>query len=151
MSIVKYGTHVSERIGMKSTREDIAKTIRHAFSIVENIDGLPADFKVAAFEVLLRHQLESGRTITQPELRRAPSEKKPARATLTQRISEFVAEGFFATPKSGSEVREELRNRGYHYSVEAVLMSLLNLVRKRELRRIVETREGKSQYSYVNP
>ena len=136
---------------MKSRKEDITKMIERAFSIVRDVPDLTTDYKVAAFEVLLRYQLESEKTVTQPKPARTLTGKKPARGTLIQRVSELVAEDFFATPRSGSEIREELKNRGYHYSIQAVLMSLLHLVRRRELRRILETGEGKKQYSYVNP
>ena len=136
---------------MKSRKEEITKMIEYAFSIVRDIPGLTNDYKVAAFEVLLRHQLESEKRAPQPGPTRALTGKKPSRGTLIQRVSELVAEGFFATPRSGLEVREELRNRGYHYSVEAVLMSLLHLVRRRELRRLMEAKEGKKHYFYVNP
>jgi hypothetical protein len=150
MSIVKYNS-VSEGTEMKSKKEGITKTIERAFSIVRDIPGLTNDFKVAAFEVLLRYELESEKKVSQLGPTQALTGKKPTKGTLIQRISELIAEGFFATPRSGSEVRDELKNRGYHYSNEAVLMSMLHSVRRRDLRRIMETGEGKKQYSYVNP
>ncbi len=80
-------------------------------------------------------------------------EKIPKASTglLNQRLMELVEEDFFTIPKTMSEARAELRNRGYHYSHAAVGMALLGSVRRRVLRRIFETKDDKKQYLYTNP
>lgn len=73
------------------------------------------------------------------------------RGLLNQRTMELVNDGFFKTEKTIGEVVSELKNRGYPYSRPAVGMALLTFVRKKILRRIVEAKEGKEQYFYINP
>jgi len=77
--------------------------------------------------------------------------RKVSTGLLNQRLMELVGEDFFAIPKTMSEARIELMNRGYHYSNAAVGMGLLGFIRRRVLRRIFETKDGKKQYLYTNP
>ncbi|MGA8855900.1 MAG: hypothetical protein WB643_01915 [Candidatus Bathyarchaeia archaeon] len=90
-------------------------------------------------------------------VQRRSAEKRPRiergefRGLLNQRIMELVDDDFFKIEKTIAEVVAELRNKGYPYSQPAVGMALLTFVRKKLLRRILETKDGKKQYFYTNP
>lgn len=78
--------------------------------------------------------------------------KPPLRPlSLAGRITALKDEGFFDKPKDTKEVRKALKDRGYPYTFQTVSIGLLRLVRKKELRRIVEEKEGKEVYVYVIP
>lgn len=57
-------------------------------------------------------------------------------------------DNFFENPKTVKEVQLELKTHGFYYMTEHVAMALLRLVRKRELRRILEE---KKKFAYVYP
>jgi hypothetical protein len=71
--------------------------------------------------------------------------------TIQGRISELIDAGFFQSPRSAKEVKEELKNRAYTYSFDHVSIGLIRLVRKRQLRRLTEERNEKTIYVYTNP
>ena len=58
--------------------------------------------------------------------------KKPA-PTCSGLIRGLMEEGWFDSPRTLSEVVQELAKRGYHYDSTAVSHSLLDLVRERAL------------------
>lgn len=68
---------------------------------------------------------------------------------IAKRILELRDRDFFKTPKTIREVQLELKTHGFYYMVDRVAMALLRLVRRRELRRILE--EGKKKFAYVSP
>jgi hypothetical protein len=78
-------------------------------------------------------------------------ERGEIRGLLNQRIMELANDDFFKIEKTLAMVVAELKNRGYPYAQPAVGMALLSFVRKKVLRRILETKDGKKQFFYVNP
>lgn len=72
-------------------------------------------------------------------------------ATIQGRITMLNEKGFFKSPKTARQVRNELRVLGYPYSLDRVSIGLIRLVRKRQLRRLMEKMEGTGVYVYVNP
>jgi hypothetical protein len=91
-------------------------------------------------------------TVARPQKVERPQKvvKGEFRGLLNQRIMELVNDDFFKIEKTITEVVAELRNRGYPYSQPAIGMALLTFVRKKLLRRILETKDGKKQYFYTN-
>jgi hypothetical protein len=84
----------------------------------------------------------------QTETKKAPS---ISAGTIQGRISFLAREGFFEVSKSANEVKDRLRDKGYAYPIDRISIALIRLVRKRELRRLMEKRDGKEVYVYVNP
>ena len=78
-------------------------------------------------------------------------ERGEFRGLLNQRIMELANDDFFKIEKTLAMVVAELKNRGYAYAQPAVGMALLTFVRKKVLRRILEAKDGKKQFFYVNP
>jgi len=73
------------------------------------------------------------------------------KSLLHERVLELASEGFFKDPKAAGEIRGELRNRGYAYTLGSIGMALLALTRKKELRRILERKGDKTLYLYTMP
>lgn len=100
----------------------------------------------------VKKQLEK---VISPQRTRGTDRPKPVLSglggLLNQRIMEMISDDFFKTPKTLPDVRFELKNRGYPYGQPSIGMSLLRLVRKKALRRIIEAKNGKKQYFYTNP
>lgn len=72
-------------------------------------------------------------------------------STLQGRITSLNRDGFFAKARTATEVKNKLKEKGYTYSIDRVRMALIRLVRKKQLRRLMERREEKQVYVYVNP
>ncbi|MEM3597197.1 MAG: hypothetical protein QXJ53_03620 [Candidatus Bathyarchaeia archaeon] len=69
----------------------------------------------------------------------------PRAETCKSLIQKLWEEGLFATPKSLSEVHNEMAKRGFHYDRTAVAHALIDLVKEGIL-----TREGKPRrYQYA--
>ncbi|MCW4007695.1 MAG: hypothetical protein NWF09_03250 [Candidatus Bathyarchaeota archaeon] len=77
--------------------------------------------------------------------------KKPSGSTMQDRIISLINEGYFQTPRMAKEVKEALKERGFTYSFEHVSIGLVRLVRRRELRRLAQEKDGKTVYVYTNP
>jgi hypothetical protein len=58
-----------------------------------------------------------------------------ARGGPTQYIQELIGDGFFKKPKTISQVKAELGNRGHHIAVTGLSTPLMRLCRARVLRR----------------
>jgi hypothetical protein len=78
--------------------------------------------------------------------------KKPRRKGRTggpscaSRIEEIKEEGFFKEPRSQSEIREKLKERGTTYAANQVAASLTDMTKRRMLRRFNE-----NGWKYQNP
>ena len=138
-------------------RADEAKKAETAYNIVRDLD-IPPNYRLSAFEIILarllseapQFSIEKPVTGAHPEPQKG-AKPKSAKSLLPDRIMELAPEGFFNQPKSAGEIRSELRNRGYAYSFASVGMALLALLRRRELRRILEKKGDRTQYLYTNP
>lgn len=58
-----------------------------------------------------------------------------ARGGPTQYIQELIGDGFFKKPKTISEVKAELGNRGHHIAINALSTPLMRLCKAKVLRR----------------
>jgi len=77
--------------------------------------------------------------------------KKREKEPLGDRISHLIDESFFEEPKKATEVQDELGIRGFHYNIRTIMVELLHMIRKGQLRRIKEKEGKKEIYKYVNP
>lgn len=59
----------------------------------------------------------------------------PARGGPTQYIQELIGDGFFKKPKTISEVKSELGNRGHHIALTGLSTPLIRLCKAKVLRR----------------
>jgi hypothetical protein len=57
-------------------------------------------------------------------------------------IQMLIDEQYFDTPRSGAEVIQKLKEKGYHYGSAAVLKALANYFMKRD-RKLGRLKEGK--------
>ena len=121
----------------------IKKKIKRAVEITKDVNP---EYKKFAFGAVLEYLLQKETPV--PKIRtKIKTKKEIERLTLNERILELREEGLFKEPKTLSKVRAELRNRGYLYSTAHINVALVRLLRKRELRRVLE----KKGFLYVNP
>lgn len=125
-------------------------------AVAEMPDG---ELKLKAFEVILGHLLASG----QPKADDAPPSQTRAKKkeeveadvdaeTATGRILVLKDEGFFKTPKSSGQIRDELKAHGWHYPATSLSGELMSLVRPpRKLRRHLDKVGNKKLWLYTNP
>jgi len=108
--------------------------------------------KIAAFQTILAKLLTESESGGQPHL---PNKETPVRPeppdTTTGRILAIKAEGFFASQRSLSEVREALGSRGWHYPLTTLSGAMQALVRQRHLRRERVNVGRKNVWLYSNP
>lgn len=90
-----------------------------------------------------------------PKKVKVSSQKKSNRkskVTIPDRILELKDDSFFNTPKLSKEVEGELKICGYYYNSKPIMKALLDLVKRKDLRRIKHKNEnGKEVFKYVNP
>lgn len=119
---------------MVEDKLQIKKKVGYALEIIKDVEP---EHKKSAFEAVLVYLLLKEKIVFKTETR---PKKEIKRLTLNERILELRDEGFFKEPKVLSEIVAELRNRGYLYSSPHANIALMRLLRKRELRRVLETR-----------
>jgi hypothetical protein len=91
------------------------------------------------------------RTAAQPARRQPAGKANVKRGGPQGYVDELVGEGFFAEPRTISEVRRELTNRGHHIPVTSLSGPLQKLCQQRLLRRQKIDREGKKKtFAYSN-
>jgi len=93
-------------------------------------------------------EMLGGVAVMQTKTKEAPG---ISAGTIQGRISSLAHEGFFEVSRSANEVKDKLREKGYVYPINRISIALIRLVRKKELRRLMEKRDGKEIYVYVNP
>jgi len=81
-----------------------------------------------------------GRSKSQPKTRRGPQGY----------IEELVDEGFFKRPRTLSDVKAELANRGHHIARTSLSGPLQNLCKRRRLRRQKGIGSDKDAFGYTN-
>lgn len=114
-----------------------------------------SDLKLKAFEIILGKLLEqrvSGTRVVPREA--APSKtraRSPKASGLQERILELSSNNFFSAPRAVAEVQSELGAAGFPYKYSDVAVGLLRLTRKRVLRRIPYSEEGRKAYKYCLP
>jgi hypothetical protein len=114
--------------------------------------------KVAAFEKVLQHLLQSTEPAhhpargSNPPARKQPGTKAAAagRGGPQSRIEEMVADGFFEKPRTLSDVKIELANRGFHIPRTSLSGPLQALCQKKLLRRQKGIASDKDAFGYSN-
>ncbi|MGD1158316.1 MAG: hypothetical protein ABSA41_21190 [Terriglobia bacterium] len=139
------------------TASDRLKEIRKKAQ--EAIDDMPeGELRTKAFEVILQHLLASESSHKSIEIAPAPApahfEGKQARkqpGSTKSRILLLKDEGFFAVPRSISEIKSELQAHGWILAMTSLSGPLQQLVQSRELRRIRGQGARQKVWKYVNP
>ncbi|MBI3849553.1 MAG: hypothetical protein HY298_04580 [Verrucomicrobia bacterium] len=124
-------------------------------SVAEMPDG---ELKLKAFEVILSHLLAPREPTPTQDAPVSPkvSRKKEAEAdvddeTAAGRILVLKDEGFFKSPKSSGQIRDELQAHGWHYPATSLSGELISLVQRRKLRRQKDKVGNKKLWVYTNP
>jgi hypothetical protein len=116
------------------------------------------NLRVAAFEKVLQHLLagaeesprQSGSAPRSPRKTASPKSKPVSRAGPRGRIEEMVADGFFKKPRTLSDVKTELANRGFHIPRTSLSGPLQALCQKKMLRRQKGIAGDKDAFGYSN-
>lgn len=135
--------------GKKGGKDGLTGTVAEAESAVASIKD--PELRLAAFEKILQHLLESqANPVKKTRLVTAASKTK-ALAGPTGRIADLIDDGFFKKPRSITEVKAELANRGHHIALTALSTPLQRLCKAKRLRRQKGTASGRAgSYGYTN-
>lgn len=74
----------------------------------------------------------------------------PKRSGPQSYIEELVVEQFFASPKSISDVKDELADRGHHIALTSLSGPMQKLCQRKKLRRQRQITEGREVFMYSN-
>ena len=132
-------------------RSPISELVAQAERAVSNVKD--AELKRVAFERVLNDLLNTGDEEPKPKARSATrtSMKSSERRDPKKRsgpqayVEEMIEDGFFKKPKTISEVKAELENRGHHIPVTSLSGPMQKLCQKKSLRR--QKSDGKT-FSY---
>lgn len=72
----------------------------------------------------------------QKESKKFTKQKASSRPTLTDKARELIEEGFFDKPKGLANIKQGLEEQGYFVPITTLSPIVLNLVKRKELRRI---------------
>jgi len=133
---------------MAKEKAALGDTVAQAERAVASIKD--AELRRAAFEKILEHLL--GASSGSKEQRRAPGRSKPGKKTRRGPqgyVEELVDEGFFKKPRTLSDVKAELANRGHHIPRTSLSGPLQNLCKQRQLRRQKGIGSDKDAFGYT--
>ena len=139
---------------MAKEQRDLAEAVAEAEKAVAPIKD--AELRKAAFEKLLEHLLGSGQEVAskkKKEADRAQHSEKVERKTRRGPqgyVEELVDDGFFKKPRTISDVKAELGNRGHHIPTTSLSGPLQSLCKQRRLRRQKGIGSNKDAYGYTN-
>lgn len=134
-----------------------AELVKQAESAVASVKD--AELKRVAFERVLNDLLAPGEESPLPRRtsRTSPSAKRAKKAMAKTNVKkrggpqayveEMVEDGFFKKPKTISEVKAELENRGHHIPLTSLSGPMQKLCQRKILRR--QKADGKT-FSYSN-
>jgi hypothetical protein len=127
-------------------------------------DMVEGPLKVKAFEVVLETLLAAeqgsasplkGQKATLATESPTPGPKDQAKPKTTtscpERILVLRDEGFFKTPRTIGEIRDQLQVLGWTYPVTTLSGPLQRLAQRRELRRVPGQDANAGSYTYVAP
>lgn len=125
-------------------RNDYKDLVAQAEKAVSSVSD--PSLKQIAFQKVLDDLLKSSREDEEPvspSQGRTKSRVKKKRESLrgskrggpTQYIQELIGDGFFKKPKTISEVKAELGNRGHHIAITGLSTPLIRLCKAKVLRR----------------
>lgn len=136
-----------------TAQKKYAELVAQAEKAVSSVND--PELKRAAFEKVLDDLLSAGTPAQAKGAVRASRgrpEARPARKRSSGPsgyIEELIDDGFFKKPKTISNVRAELGNRGHHIPLTSLSGPLQNLCRHRLLRRHkAKTSGNKQTYNY---
>ena len=133
---------------MDSTR--FLEACRAAEELVAPIQD--SAYRTVAYGVAVQAIVSEGRTTSSVETRVATAgggqASKAVKSDTKRRILDLKTEGYFGDPRLPSEVRSELRVRGFHHNPGDVRMTLLRLAQDKNLRRISD---GGNNFRYAQP
>jgi hypothetical protein len=140
------------------TLKELVKIRKQAEKAVSEMpDG---ELKVKAFEVVFNHLLSGAKaggtgkataTTDQARTDQPPLKAAASSRSASGRILVLRDEGFFSTPRTIGEIRDELGAHGWHYPLTSLSGTLMDLVgEKRELRRQRIKHGGKQVWKYSN-
>ena len=135
---------------MASKKEGLTGAVAEAESAVASVKD--PELRRAAFEKVLQHLLENqGGPAKKPKGSASPAKSKTkAQAGPTGRIADLIEDGFFKKPRSITEVKAELANRGHHIALNALSTPLQRLCKAKQLRRQKGIASGRGGYGYTN-
>jgi hypothetical protein len=134
---------------MAKGKADLAEAVTQAETAVASIKD--AELRRAAFEKILEHLLGGGSA--SKEQKKTPARRKadPKRRRGPQGyVDELVDEHFFKKPRTLSDVKAELANRGHHIPRTSLSGPLQNLCKQRRLRRQKGIGSAKDTFGYTN-
>ena len=140
---------------------DAKKLIEIRKEAEKSVADMPSgELKVKAFDVILHYLLAGNETGgAEASAHKSVAVKKKSHVSTgsasqskstSGRILVLKEEGFFSSPKSMAEVREELAAHGWHYPNTTLSGEFIKLVQRRELRR-QKLKDGKKKgWKYSN-
>ena len=115
------------------------------------------NLKSIAFQKVLEELLSGGAPATRRTSKPAkkatgnkPASGRSPRGGPKAYVREMIAEDFFAEPKTITEVKVELENRGHHIPMTSLSGPLQDLCKDKELRRSRAEGKGKATFVYSN-
>jgi hypothetical protein len=128
--------------------------VAQAEAAVANVKD--AELRRVAFEKIMDALLSTGRPAEGASRKSRPSKRRAARSTPRAAgrarrggpqayLEELATEGFFKKPKTISEVKAELENRGHHIPMTSLSGPLQKLCQRKTLRRQKTAGEGNKQ------
>jgi hypothetical protein len=130
-----------------------AELVAQAEKAVSSVND--PELKRAAFEKVLDDLLAAGAPVQRKKGGHAPRVQPETRAVRKRSkgpsgyIEELIDDGFFKKPKTISNVRAELGNRGHHIPLTSLSGPLQSLCKRRLLRRHkAKTSGNKQTYNY---
>lgn len=134
---------------MESKKADLTRAVAEAENAVASIKD--PELRRAAFEKVLEHLLGAGSVPAgkgKPQER--PERAKKAKSGPQGYLEELIDDDFFKKPRTLSEVKAELANRGHHIPRTSLSGPLQNLCKHRRLRRQKGIASDKGTYGYTN-
>jgi hypothetical protein len=139
--------------------DELLEARKRAESAVSDMED--PQLRTTAFQVILQHLLSRGTTestqvlpTAHREAREGPSDATPS-VTIPKSTSERILalrdEGFLDPGRGIGEIRDELQAHGWMYALTALSGTLMDLVRKRQLRRVQSGDGKKKVYRYFRP
>lgn len=113
------------------------------------VAGIKEDsIRSVAFGVVLTHLLgETSQGVKKPLIDETPAEKRVAKKVSKSGpkawLVELVNEGFFSTPRSSADIRQELSSRSHILAATAITQPLEALCHEKLLRRSPKSPDGK--------
>ena len=101
------------------------------------IEGTPEEIS----KVLNIYKPSNSVKVPKGDFRKFVKEKTHTRPTVTDKIREILAEGFFNKPKSLAQVKQGLQEQGTFIPMTTLSAIVLGLIKNKELRRIKEDKK----------